>query len=100
MQQITGARNAWKLDIGPMTALAPGSKSLFAIVCWPIFSDLIILLISFIDFFYRYVQRDSRTTVMKRKTETPKEDAKKAKKDDSSSGKSDLILHPSLSHIN
>merc|ERR1739842_261649 len=36
----------------------------------------------------KYVQRDSRTTVMKRKTETPKEDAKKAKKDDSSSDSS------------
>ena len=34
----------------------------------------------------RYVQRDSRTTVMKRKTELPKESAKKAKKDESSSG--------------
>jgi len=36
----------------------------------------------------KYVQRDSRTTVMKRKTETVKEDAKKAKKDDSSSDSS------------
>ena len=34
----------------------------------------------------RYVQRDSRTTVMKRKTEISKESAKKAKKDESSSG--------------
>ena len=39
----------------------------------------------------RYVQRDSRTTVMKRKTETPKEDAKKAKKDDSSSGRPEIL---------
>merc|ERR1711990_129156 len=36
----------------------------------------------------KYVQRDSRTTVMKRKTEAPKEEAKKAKKDDSSSDSS------------
>ena len=51
---------------------------------------------SIVDFFhrklvYRYVQRDSRTTVMKRKTETPKEDAKKSKKDDSSSGRSNFL---------
>merc|ERR1719150_941714 len=36
----------------------------------------------------KYVQRDSRTTVMKRKTELPKDSAKKAKKDESSSDSS------------
>ena len=33
----------------------------------------------------RYVQRDSRTVVMKRKTEAPKEDPKKSKKEEDSS---------------
>ena len=42
----------------------------------------------------RYVQRDSRTTVMKRKTELPKESAKKAKKDESSSGDFSPFLYP------
>ena len=99
MQQTTGARSAWKWDIGPMTVLGPGSKYYFQrfvaflsiFSCYQFiqghhrqyrgsftFSETLLVC--------RYVQRDSRTTVMKRKTETVKEDAKKAKKDDSSSG--------------
>ena len=99
MQQTTGARSAWKWDIGPMTVLGPGSKYYFQrfVAFLSIFSCY-----QFIQGHHRqytgsftftetllvcrYVQRDSRTTVMKRKTETVKEDAKKAKKDDSSSG--------------